>query len=169
MLPWLAHLHPYQQDQLYCFAQERKQVPLSRVSQLMRGRVNFPAFTPSCQPTNTHTNRVSSTMLPRWGARPSLLSAAVGQRQGHFSLVLCANEGRDQPCSPILTVFGGNRSQGHQQRPRLWQDHGPTHGPLQWCRTGRHHGPEWQPGPLSSVWPQYTSITLAHYYGLRWH
>lgn len=84
---------------------------------------------------------VSSTMLLRQGAGPTLLSVAVGERQGLLSLVPQSVRLGSNFCGPVLMTFGDNESHGHQHRPGLQQGHWPRPDSGQQPRPRCHYGP----------------------------
>lgn len=125
-------------SRLYGMRGKRKGVSLPCPCQLVTDYGDSSPTLQSSGPfTHTPSKRDNSTVLPWRGASNALLSAAFGERQGQFSLVLQRVRGGPTLWSPILTALGSKRSHGP---PWLEQGHRPRPGPWQQSRTPTLHG-----------------------------
>lgn len=110
--------------------------------------------------TPTDLSMDNSSALLWGGAGPALPSAALGEGQGQFSLVLQSVRGRANSVHSIFTSFSGIRGHGHHQRPL--QVHSYWDGPNDSEAFGPRHGPRFGPSSWAPSLSSDVNRSLRH-------
>ena len=105
----LAHSYAHHQDQIYCAAQVRcRTCPPKYCSRQGAG----PALLLLCPQDGSPTTRASSTVLPRWGAGPPLLSVSAGRDRDSSSILMMSllrfPNMQMQKSDNIIMLFGNS-------------------------------------------------------------
>lgn len=110
--------------------------------------------------TPTDLSMDNSSALLWGGAGPALPSAALGEGQGQFSLVLQSVRGRANSVHSIFTSFSGIWGHGHHQRPL--QVHSYWDGPNDSEAFGPRHGPRFGPSSWAPSLSSDVNRSLRH-------